>query len=193
MRRLLLTRSGAVLATLTTVAFVLLVLVPGPALAHGDLVDGSPGPGDDVAVGTDVLRLEFTDLDPDGRPLVAVRDAAGDPVAVGTASFGDDATICARSAPLEPGVTTIDYAVLSEDGDRQEGSYTFEVSEGGALAQAGVCDAVDLAAPGEPKTLDEMGSGTVPTPVLYGLGLLAVVAMGLAVLRVRSDRRAHPA
>lgn len=189
MRRLLLTRSGAALSALV---LVLLVLVPAPAQAHGDLVEGSPGPGDDVAVGTDVLRLEFTELAPDSRPLVAVRDAAGDPVAVGVASYGDAATICARSAPLPAGITTIDYSVLSDDGDRQEGSYTFEVSSRGAVAEPGVCDGVDLAAPGEARTLEGMGSGTVPTGVLYGLGGLAVVAMGLVVLRVRSDRRAGP-
>lgn len=190
MRRLLLTRSGAAFSALV---LVLLVLVPAPAHAHGDLVEGSPGPGDDVAVGTSVLRLEFTDLDLDSRPLVAVRDAAGEPVAVGEASFGEIGTICARSAPLAAGVMTIDYSVLSTDGDRQEGSYTFEVSDGGTEVEPGTCDPTDLAAPGEAKTLEGMGSGTVPTGVLYGLGGLAVVAIGLVVLRVRSDRRTHPA
>ncbi len=194
MRRLLLTlaplRAGAALVAL---ALVLLVLVPAPALAHGDLVEGFPGPGDDVAVGTDVLRLQFTDLDPEGRPMVAVTDAAGDPVAVGEASLGAPDTICARSAPLPAGVTTIDYSVLSDDGDRQEGSYTFEVSAEGAATEPGVCHPADLAAPGEARTIDEMGSATVPVWVLYGLGVLAVLAMGLVVLRVRSDRRSHPA
>lgn len=185
MRRLLLTFAPALL--------VLLVLVPAPALAHGDLVEGSPGPGDDVAVGTDVLRLQFTDLDPDSRPMIAVTDAVGDPVAVGEAALGASDIICASSAPLPAGVLTISYSVLSDDGDRQEGSYTFEVSAEGAAAEPGACDPADLAAPGEARTIDEMGSATVPVWVLYGLGALAVLAMGLLVLRVRSDRRAHPA
>jgi len=99
----------------------------------------------------------------------------------------------ARAPPLPAGVTTIDYSVRSDDGDRQEGSYTVEVSAEGAAPAPGVCDPADLAAPGEARTIDEMGSATVPVWVLYGLGVLAVLAMGFAMLRVRSDRRSHPA
>ena len=187
MRRLLLRQLAAV-----TLAVGLVGLLAAPASAHGDLVDGSPGPGDVVATGTTLVRLEFTALDLDGAPLVAVRGPSGDPVAVGEAGFGDSTTICARSAPLEEGVNTVDYSVLSDDGDRQTGSYTFEVSASGEGVEPAACDAAALAEPGEAQTLEEMGSGTVPTIVLYGLGVLAVLAMGLLVMRVRADRRADP-
>ncbi len=184
MRRLLLTPPAALLA-----ALVLVVLTVTPASAHGDLVDGSPGPGDVVEVGTTLLRLEFTELDPDRTPLVAVRGPDGEPVAVGEASFGERGTICARSAPLAEGVTTIDYSVVADDGDRQSGSYTFEVSLAGEAVDPAACDPSVLDEPGEAQTIEEMESGTVPTVVLYGLGALAVLAAGLLVLRVRSDRR----
>lgn len=173
-------------------ALGLVLLLVAPASAHGDLVDGSPGPGDEVAVGTTVLRLEFSELDNDATPLVAVRGPSGDPVAVGKASYGERGTICARSAPLEAGVNTIDYSVRSDDGDRQSGSYTFEVSLSGAEVELAACDPSTLAEPGEAQSIEEMGSGTVPTGVLYGLGALAVLVVGLVVLRVRRDRRAHP-
>ncbi len=173
-------------------ALGLVALAAFPASAHGALVGGSPGPGDDVVVGTTVLRLEFTELDLDSSPLVAVRGPDDEPVAVGRASFGDLGTICARSDPLEEGVTTIDYSVLSLDGDRQTGSYTFEVSRGGTETGPATCDASTLARPGDAQSLEQMGSGSVPTVVLYVLAGLAVLAAGLLVLRVRSDRRGDP-
>lgn len=145
-----------------------------------------------VAVGTDLLRLEFTDLDPDSRPYLAVRGPSGDPVAVGRAVFGERGSVCARSAPLQAGVTTIDYSVLSEDGDRQQGSYTFEVAADGEEALPGACDAAALDAPGEAQTLEEMSSGGVPDALLYGLGAAAVLAAGLLAWRIRADRRAGP-
>lgn len=199
MRRLLLrqvatlARASALLLGLALgLGLGVVALVAAPASAHGDLVDGSPGPGDVVAVGTSVLRLEFTALDESATPLVAVRGPSGDPVAVGAADYGEKGTICARSAPLEAGVNTLDYSVVSDDGDRQISSYTFEVAEDGTAVEPGACDADALAEPGAAQTLDEMGSGTVPTIVLYGLGALAVLAAGLLVLRIRADRRNHP-
>lgn len=189
MRRLLLTSLALALLGLTA----LLGPAAAPASAHGELVDGSPGPGDDVAVGTTSVRIDFTALDPDQVPLVAVLGTDDEPVAVGEAELADDRTICAVSAPLEAGVHTLEYSVLSDDGDRQRSRYTFEVSDAGDPAEPGACDTLALSEPGEAQTLDEMASGTVPTAVLFGLGALAVLAAGLLVLRIRSDRRRYPA
>ncbi|MEN8671841.1 copper resistance protein CopC [Nocardioides sp.] len=190
MRRLLL-RSLALGVTVLTTC----VLTAVPASAHGDLVEGSPGPGDEVAVGTTVLRLEFTALDTDGTPLVAMRGPSGDLLPVGTATYGDEQTVCALAAPLETGIHELTYSVVSDDGDRQTGTYSFEVSASGAPSEPGACAAPDLEEPGpeDARTIEQKGSGTLPSGVLYGLGGLAVLLGGLVVLRIRSDRRNHPA
>jgi len=190
MRRLLL-RSFALLATILTAC----TLAAVPASAHGDLVDGSPGPGDDVAVGTTVLRLEFTALDTGGTPLVAMRGPSGDLLPVGEATYGEKGTVCALTAPLEAGVHELTYSVISDDGDRQTGTYSFEVSETGAPSDPGACASPALEEPGpeDAQTIEQKSSGTLPTGVLYGLGGLAVLVGGLLVLRIRSDRRRHPA
>jgi methionine-rich copper-binding protein CopC len=189
MRRLLLASLAAVVAALTFVA-----LATGPVSAHGELVSGSPGPGDDVVVGTTDLRLEFTALNTDTPPLVAMRGPAEELIAVGPATYADEQTICALAVPLEAGIHTIYYSVLSDDGDRQTGNYTFEVSEGGSATEPGACAGPELETPGpeDAQTIEEKGSGSVPVGVLYGLGALAVLVGGLVVLRVRSDRRNHP-
>lgn len=187
MRRLLLRRTPRLVAALA-LACALLAWSVGPAAAHGDLVDGSPGPGDDVEVGSTSVRLAFTALNPGTVPLVAILGPDGDAVAVGAASLADEQTICATSAPLVAGVHTLEYSVLSDDGDRQTGRYTFAVSATGTPADLQDCAGRDLAEPGRAMTLQEMGSGSVPIGVLYGLGGLAVLTAGLVILRVRSDR-----
>lgn len=191
MRRLLLTRVTRPAAGLA-LACGLVALGAAPANAHGDLVEGSPGPGDDVAVGTTSVRLAFSALDQDSVPLLAILGPAGDPLAVGSPSMADNQTVCATSVPLAAGVHTLAYSVVSEDGDRQTGTYTFSVSSTGAAADPGDCEELTPAEPGEAMTLEETGSGTVPVAVLYGLGGLAVLTAGLVILRIRSDRRNHP-
>ena len=166
-------------------------LIVGPAAAHGDLVDGSPGPGDTVAMRTSVLRLELSDLDPDSPVAVALVDEDGDPLAVGEPSVVDRTTVCARSASLTAGVVTLEYAGRAPDGHRVGGRYAFEVGAPAANPEPGVCAGVDLARPGEARTLAEMTGtdGGVPTWAIAGLGGLAGVAAAGVAVRVRRDRR----
>ena len=164
----------------------------GPASAHGDLETASPGPGDDVAPGSTVVTLQLPEVDEDAEPLVAITDDDDEPVAVGTAVAVSGDRVCARTDPLTEGVHTLEYAVLSTDGDRATGRYQFEVSSGGDPASAPQCDGAGLAAPGQAETLTDMqGAGTpawVSTALVPGLVALALVAGVLVVLRVRRDR-----
>ncbi len=168
----------------------------GPAAAHGDLESASPGPGDDVAPGSTVVTLQLPEVDQDAEPLVAITDPAGDPVAVGTAVAVSEDRVCAETDPLSVGVHTLDYTVLSTDGDRATGRFQFEVSTGGDQVSAPECDEASLAAPGAAETLEEMSGGQTPawvgTALVPGLVALAVVAGALVVVRVRRDRRAEP-
>ncbi len=197
MRRLLLTsrpagrprRATRPVAVLLA-PLVLVLALAAPASAHGDLVDGSPGPGDDVGAGATTVRLEFTALDPDAVPLVAVLDEAGDPLAVGDATAADPRTVCAATAPLTAGVHTIEYSVVGEDGHRKTGRYQFQVSAEGAEVEPGSCAGLDLAPAEEARTIAELGGGGgLPGWLLWLLGALVALSASLVVLRVRSDRR----
>ena len=166
------------------------VVLAGPAAAHGALVDGSPGPGDEVAPRTSVIRLDFASVGESGPAYVALRDAADRPVAVGAARVVGDRTVCARSSALVPGVHTLDYSVVSGDGHRLSGRYRFEVTSPARAADPGSCAGVDLARPGAAETLEEMTTPSTPTSFYYGLGALVVVSGGLVLWRVRRDRAA---
>lgn len=171
---------------------LLVVLVGATAAsAHGDLLEGSPGPGDQVQPGGTVLRLEFADVDGDRPAHVALLDAAGDPLAVGDAISTAKGTVCARSEPLTPGVRTIEYSATSTDGHQLTSRYQFEVSRNGTRTRPQACAGLELAAPGEARTLAEMTTAGTPVWVFYLLGTLVVVSGAGVILRVRHDRRAH--
>lgn len=192
MRRLRLLRAS--LTTLVTSLFlgVAMGLFAPAALAHGDLVDGSPGPGDSLAPGGVVVALEFDELAEDGRALIAILDAGGDPIAVGPAQTTADATaVCATTDPLEPGVHTLEYSATSDDGDLIRGKYSFEVVAEGDRPDndlTAACSDLSMDPPGEAQTLDEMGTGGFPVFLPYLLGALLVIALALVVRRIRTDR-----
>ncbi len=187
------------LLTAPLAALVIALLLGGltgflaPAFAHGELVDGSPGPGDALAPGGELVALEFNELAENGRALIAITDSTDEPVAVGAAQTTADAgAICAATAPLEVGVYRLEYSATSNDGDLIRGSYTYEVvADGDAPANqiTEACSDLELQAPGDAETLDEMGTGKFPTFLPYLLGVLLVIALGLVVRRVRADRR----
>ena len=193
MRRLLLRhrpgRWGRAAGLVALVGWLVAWLLAAPATAHGDLVGGSPGPGDDVRPGGTVIQLEFADLDPEQRAYIAVAGPDDAPIPVGRASITGESMVCARSEPLEQGVHTLDYSATSTDGHRLSGRFTFEVSSDGSAPATGGCDEAELAAPGQAQTLVEMTIGGVPGWLIPVLILLAVLAAGGVLLRIRHDRR----
>ncbi len=189
MRRLL-SRLGAV-----GLAVVLTLLVGGglggAAYAHGDLEGGSPGPGDNVATGTDVVSLRFSEINADAPVLVALLDSEGEPLPVGEAVAEEregEAVVCARLEPLSAGVHTVEYSINSADGDLVRGKYTFEASATGTAVPPDDCAGLDLPAPGEAQTLDEMGTGSFPLWIIAVLVVALLAALALVVRRVRTER-----
>ena len=173
---------------LTVAALGVLALGAAPALAHSDLVGGSPAPGDELAPGAALLRVDFEDLDADAPGYLALADEAGRPLEVGEATV-TGGSVCARSEPLQPGVYALDYIVSDADGHRLEGRYEFAVAEGGEASEPGACGAEELAAPEEARTIEEATGGGLPGWAPWAVGGVALVAAGAVVARVRRDRR----
>lgn len=164
-------------------------LFAAPASAHGDLVDGSPGPGDSVTPGVSMVQLEFKALDADRPALIAILGPDEKPIPVGQARIQQDAFVCAKSDALEPGVHTIEYSVSATDGHLLASRFSFEVSSTGTAPATTVCDASTLADPGQAQTLAEMTNSGLPgwlIPLLVGAAALSVAGV---VLRIRHDRR----
>lgn len=186
MRRLLLG-----LLTLGVVAWMLAAGV-GPASAHGDLVKGSPGPGDAVAPGGTIAALQLSSVSVDAPAYVAVLDADDNPIAVGEPTLLADGLVCVRTEALEVGIHTVEYAARSEDGHSAGGRYAFEVTENGDQAQPGLCAEAELAPADQAQTLAEMtAGGEFPGWVIPGLVVLAALSAAGVVWRIRKDGRAE--
>ena len=174
-------------------------------MAHGDLVYGAPGPGDYVASGGTLLRLEMSAVKK-GEPVhVALLDDRDEPLPVGTAiatrgvasgarSGVEYADVCVRVEPMKPGVHAVEYTAVAVDGHRLRGRYLFEVAKTRAeptdRVDPGVCAGADLAEPGPARTLAEMTSGSaVPPWSFYALGAAIVLAGVGVIVRALRDRR----
>lgn len=159
------------------------------AHAHSSLLDGSPGPGDEIAAGTTTVALEFDDVDPGGEHQIAVLDAEDEPLSVGEPQAQQGRLVCVRTEELRPGVHAVEYSVTSADGHVIRSRYQFEVVEGGAEADDLGCDADALAAPSGAESL---GFGLdLPPAVLAIIAVAVVGSAALAVTAVLRSRRAE--
>jgi methionine-rich copper-binding protein CopC len=114
----------------TAITAIISVGLAGHALAHAHLKSAVPPADDAVSKSPTELDLKFSeglDLKFSG---VTVSGSDKAPVATGDAKLGtgdDTRLIVPVSVNLEPGVYTVDWHVLSNDGHKTKGSYTFTV------------------------------------------------------------------
>ncbi|CAM3285927.1 copper resistance CopC family protein [Nocardioides dubius] len=169
----------------------LIVAGTSTAWAHTTLLDGSPGPGDKVAPGAEVIALRFGEaLDPSGKNEIALLDADDKGLPISAAKTATDASyLCARIDALEPGVHTIRYDVTSEDGHPVRGNYEFEVAEGGEQADPMACDVSTLDEPADAKSLSDQEQDDFPMWAVWLLAGVAVLAAALAAVAVVRSRR----
>ncbi|QFQ99020.1 copper resistance protein CopC [Streptomyces phaeolivaceus] len=176
---------------------VLLFLGGTPARAHTALEEASPGPGDTVGPGAEVVSLTFGRLKSGTTPKIGLVGPDGTTVPVGKPVVADGSVTCAAVTGLPTGVNTLTYTITSADGDTQSSAFQFEVAKGAATAKAATaCQQLSLQ---PPDTGSDTGTGTdtVEDDAFLGLGrttalaLLAgavVVIAGAGFLAVRTRR-----
>ena len=165
-----------------------------PAYAHGDFVDGAPGPGDAVAPGSALLRLSFASIDPGSTAKVTLTRTGGDREPVGAARPIPVArVVCARTEPLTAGIYTVAYELSSPDGAVTDGGYVFEVvpeADAEDEALAGACAGQVLRDPVAPAV--STAESDSPAPLIAAVSAVAVVVVGAVVVALRR-RQADPA
>ena len=171
---------------LTATAAVATTLIIAPAAyAHTGLERGSPGPGDTVRPGGELIALTFERIDPEASHEIALLDADEQAQPVGAAHAVDDTTVCARVDPLDVGIHAIAYSVTSPDGHLVRGTYEFEVATGGVHSRPGPCGSAQLAAPTAPRTIDSLDTRGPPLTVVWISLAVCVVVVGAAVITLR--------
>ncbi|MEZ2131024.1 MULTISPECIES: copper homeostasis periplasmic binding protein CopC [unclassified Sinorhizobium] len=105
-------------------------LLAGPAMAHAHLEAATPAANATVSVSPSSLELTFSE----GLNLafsgVDVTNAKGVTIATDKATLGGtDGTVLTVPihSALQPGVYTVNWHVLSNDGHKTQGSYSFTV------------------------------------------------------------------
>jgi methionine-rich copper-binding protein CopC len=127
----------------------------GPAAAHTELVSSTPAAGEQVAITTDRLVLEFGEDLLGAVDDVVVRDSRGDDAVVGAPGvLGSTLTV-----PLhltEPGRYTVAYRVMGRDGHLVTGTLWFSAAATGLPLAGAAADPRD-------RPPDAAG-GIVPEP-----------------------------
>ncbi|WP_234379931.1 copper resistance CopC family protein [Streptomyces caniscabiei] len=173
---------------------VLLFLGGTPARAHTALEDASPGPGDTVGPGAEVVSA-FGRLKSGTTPKIGLVGPDGTTVPVGSPVVADGSVTCAAVAGLPTGVNTLTYTITSADGDTQSSAFQFEVAKGAATAKAAsACQKSSLEAPdtgagaGSDTAEDDAFLGLGRTTALSLLSGVVVVIAGAGFLTVRTVR-----
>ncbi|WP_184468009.1 copper homeostasis periplasmic binding protein CopC [Rhizobium esperanzae] len=116
------------LARIASIALILTAATASQALAHAHLKTSSPAekasvvsPGELDLTFTEELDLKFSG--------VKLTDLGKKDIELGEAGLKDDGKVLTVpvSATLAPGDYTVDWHVLSTDGHKTSGSYTFTV------------------------------------------------------------------
>jgi methionine-rich copper-binding protein CopC len=98
------------------------------AAAHAGLVDSEPAPGATLDSPPEVIRLTFSEavLEDSTFTLMAADFREFEAVSP-TIDPGHPEQVYATLPVLEPGVYTVQWHAVSEDGGETDGSYSFEV------------------------------------------------------------------
>lgn len=153
-----------------------------PAEAHTTLTSSDPAKGASVAA---PAQIRLTYADPVRFPGVVLLDAKGGHHEAGKASAVDNHVTQQVGGTLPPGVYTVGWRVVAEDGHPVTGEYKFTVKGGGSpsAASAGAPSSAPASPAAEPaQHTSSAGWWWIGLVVV----VLAVIGGALALLRRRS-------
>lgn len=170
--------------------FIILFLFVGlarPASAHSDLVQAEPPPGAQLAESPSEIRLTFSEpVAADSRIDLLTDEFQRIEGLVPQFNPAQPEQVYSPVPPLEPGVYTVQWAAVSDDGHEISGSYSFSVgSEAGDTDDAGI---TTQAGPVD-EPAEEQADTSRSSWWLAALGLVAVGLPLLLVLLRKNGRR----
>jgi methionine-rich copper-binding protein CopC len=176
---------ACVLALLVTV--VTLVVLPGSAQAHGDILGSStPAAGAEMASAPAEIRLTFTAALAPIDPLVVVRTADGTSITDGAPVRADGAVVQALVPGAGDGSYTVSWRVVADDGAPSSGTFTFTV---GTPASATATGAAASARDADTSAAAASDAGVAWWVWSAGAATLVVLFFLAALVRRRQVRR----
>jgi copper resistance protein C len=110
---------------------VLLCCTTGSAFAHAHLKAEAPAHDSIVKVAPVALRLDFSEALELAFSSAKIFDAKGNRIETAATSLAADngkTLVVPLAAPLAAGIYKVEWQVLSKDGHKTNGSYTFTVA-----------------------------------------------------------------
>ena len=102
---------------------------PYVTLAHAELLDSNPAPGEVVQGPPEEIRLEFNEaVSPSSTFAIYDKDFRTIPVIVQTDSQNSQLIIGRDVEISEPGIYTVQWLVISDDGHPIDGAFSFAVA-----------------------------------------------------------------
>ncbi len=158
---------------LVSVLIIALTAISIPdSSAHGEIVSSFPKQYTNVNPIPTQVWIEFDGklqtLDGQQINTIEVIDSTGYAMNTGDPVISDGRITTQLSDQSAPGVFTVNYRIVSEDGHPVKGSYTFNASPDYAAT-----DVATTAAPKKNSSLDVGGIVMIVCLTIFGLGLLA--------------------
>jgi len=183
--------------------FALLVLV-SPARAHAELTSSDPQDGATLASAPSTISFTFgEEILPQGNAVTLTDVAADERLPLGPAEVDGDTVSVTWPESSPAGEFRAAFRVVSADGHPISGTITFTVEQAvgadpatGSATQSAAPSATPSPAPSPsgtvaPGTISEkaaVGSDSGMTVWVVGIGVAALVAMGVAVWTRRRSR-----
>jgi copper resistance protein C len=118
-----------IVATAASAALSLFAMTA--AFAHAHLVRATPAEGGAVKAAPAEVTLKFNERLEPAFSSAVIRDGAGKQVDKADAHVdkADRTTVRVSLPPLDPGVYTVEWRVMSSDSHKVNGNFTFRVGE----------------------------------------------------------------
>jgi methionine-rich copper-binding protein CopC len=175
-----------VTAAVSAAALAGVLVTAAPAEAHTTLTSSDPAKG---STGASPAQIRLTYGDPVRFPGVVVRDAQGGRHESGKPSAVDNKVVQKVAGTLAPGVYTVGWRVVAEDGHPVTGKFTFTVkgTAGGSPASSSASAAPAAPVSTQPAAQTEKHTSSAGW---WWIGLVAVILAlaggGVALARRRT-------
>lgn len=171
----------------------------GPAFAHDQLVEATPGDGDSVDAAPDAVKMVFSGSPQKvGNQIRVEHD--GQNVATGEPETQFHTITQSLDAELAPGDYTVDWRIVSEDGHPVSGTFSFTVKGTGAEAnetesapqRTGTSAATDPeSSPGPDSSSSSDDGGTISIGLITAAAAVVIVIAAFIVFVVVRTKRSR--
>lgn len=160
---------------MVVLAVVVAVGVPAvPAWAHAQLLSSAPAAGAVLPTSPAEVTLRFSEEPNPSFTTIVLSGTARTRIPTGPPAVTSATVTVPLEAPVEDGVYTVAYRVVSKDGHTVQGSYAFTVGSSSSPS---------------PVAVPAASSRVVPPGVLVVFGVVAVALIGLAAYFALTARR----